>query len=114
MSRPEKPLIWLDGELKSPPFTKAARIEAGYLLRLLQSGQLLGLPQSRPMPSIGRHCQELRIVDENKTWRMIYRLDEDAVILVRIFAKKSQVTPRAQLALARKRLAEYDRISRGD
>jgi hypothetical protein len=49
----DKPLIWLHGEVKTPPFTLEARIEAGILLRRLQQGESLGMPQSRPMPSIG-------------------------------------------------------------
>src|SRR5438874_13509319 len=48
----DKPLVWLEGEIKTPPFTKAARIEAGTLLRRLQRGELLALPHSRPMRSI--------------------------------------------------------------
>jgi hypothetical protein len=43
----DKPLVWLHGEIKTPPFTAAARIEAGVLLRRLQRGELLGLPHSR-------------------------------------------------------------------
>ena len=31
-----KPLVWLEGEVKTPPFTAEGRIEAGTLLRLLQ------------------------------------------------------------------------------
>ena len=75
MSPKDKPLVWLHGEVKTPPFTKAARIEAGYLLRELQSGTVLSLPYSRPMPQIGTRCHELRIVDEGVTWRIIYRAD---------------------------------------
>lgn len=63
----DKPLVWLHGELKTPPFSAMARIEAGYLLRLLQKGEKLSLPHSRPMPGIGARCHELRIVDETKT-----------------------------------------------
>ena len=39
MSPSDKPLVWLHGKIKTPPFSRAARIEAGYLLRLLQKGQ---------------------------------------------------------------------------
>jgi hypothetical protein len=39
MNRKEKPLIWLHGEIKTPPLSSAARIEAGYLLRELQMGE---------------------------------------------------------------------------
>src|SRR5438552_12815626 len=41
MSPQDKPLAWLHGEVKTPPFSKAARIDAGYLLRQLQQGQTL-------------------------------------------------------------------------
>jgi len=61
-----KPLVWLQSEIKTPPFSAAARMEAGYLLRLLQRGDKLSLPHSRPMPAIGARCHELHIVDEEK------------------------------------------------
>jgi hypothetical protein len=61
MNTPEKPLVWLHGEVKTPPFSKSARLEAGYLLRALQKGEILSLPHSKPMPDIGVHCHELRI-----------------------------------------------------
>ncbi|WP_199330509.1 hypothetical protein [Microcoleus sp. FACHB-68] len=57
----DKPLVWLHGEVKTPPFSQEARIETGVLLRRLQQGENLGLPHSRPMPSIGAHCHELRV-----------------------------------------------------
>lgn len=66
-----KPLVWLHGEVKTPPFSLEARIEAGVLLRRLQKGESLSLPHCRPMPSIGRRCQELRIQDRDQTWRVI-------------------------------------------
>src|SRR5438309_622867 len=69
----DKPLVWLRGEVKTPPFSQAARVEAGVLLRQLQSSAKLGLPHSRPMPRIGARCHELRIVDEGATWRIINR-----------------------------------------
>ncbi len=31
-----KPLVWLKGEVKTPPFSSQARLEAGFLLRKLQ------------------------------------------------------------------------------
>jgi len=67
MDEEDKPLVWLQGEIKTPPFSVEARIEAGTLLRRLQSGESIGLPHSRPMPSIGRRCHELRIPDQGAT-----------------------------------------------
>lgn len=46
------------------------------------------MPHSRPLPIIGRRCHELRVRDEKDTWRIIYRLDSDAVIIVEVFSKR--------------------------
>jgi len=67
----DKPLVWLHGEIKSPPLSLAARLETGLLLRRLQRGEKLAMPYSRPMPSIGARCHELRINDEKATWRIV-------------------------------------------
>src|SRR5450759_509748 len=83
MTLADKPLVWLHGEVKTPPFAAEARIGAGVLLRRLQRGERLGLPAYRPMPMIGRRCHEWRIRDAGHTWRVIYRLDEDAVVIAR-------------------------------
>jgi hypothetical protein len=61
VSPSDKPLAWLHGEIKTPSFSQAARIEVGYLLRLLQKGQVLVMPHSRPMPVVGVRCHELRV-----------------------------------------------------
>jgi phage-related protein len=93
----DKPLVWLEGEIKTPPFSQAARLEAGYLLRKLQRREILGMPHSRPMPSIGSRCHELRINDETATWRIVYRLDADAIVILEVFSKKSRATPKRLL-----------------
>ena len=104
----DKPLVWLHGEVKTPPFSLEARIEAGVLLRRLQHGESLGLPHSRPMPSIGRRCHELRIPDENQTCRIVYRIDPDAVIIGEVFAKKTQKTPKQVIETCQRRFRQYD------
>ncbi|MEQ8314636.1 MAG: type II toxin-antitoxin system RelE/ParE family toxin [Gammaproteobacteria bacterium] len=108
MSPKDKPLVWLHGEVKSPPLTAAARVEAGYLLRVLQSGELVSMPRSRPMPSIGRKCHELRITDENKIWRIVYRIDADAIVIAEVFEKKTTKTPKYVIDNCKKRLRNYD------
>jgi len=108
MSINDKPLVWLSGEIKTPPFSKNARIETGFLLRKLQKGEMLSLPQSRPMPSIGVRCHELRINDENTSWRIIYRIDSDAVIILDVFEKKTQNTPKKVIETCQHRLAAYE------
>ena len=104
----DKPLAWLHGEIKSPPWSAAARIEVGVLLRRLQSGERLSMPQSRPMPTIGRRCHELRVVDEDQLWRIIHRVDSDAIVILEIFSKKSTTTPRHVIEACRRRLRAYD------
>jgi phage-related protein len=104
----DKPLVWLHGEVKTPPFSQAARLEAGFLLRRLQRGETLGMPHSRPMPQIGRRCHELRIVDSDATWRIIYRIDEGAIIVIEVFSKKTTKTPTAVIEVCVRRMKEYD------
>ena len=108
MASVDKPLVWLEGEIKTPPFSQAARLEAGYLLRRLQRGETLVMPHCRPLPSIGARCHELRINDERMTWRIIYRIDSDAIVILEVFSKKSRTTPKAIIDVCRKRLWEYD------
>jgi phage-related protein len=107
MSPNDKPLVWLAGEVKSPPFSAEARLEAGFLLRRLQQGESLSMPQSRPMPGIGRACHELRIVDRGATWRIVYLADADAVVILEVFSKKTRATPKRVLETCRQRLATY-------
>ena len=107
MKQIEKPLIWLHGEVRTPPFSHTGRIEAGYLLRQLQMGKKLSLPHSRPMPSIGSRCHELRINDENGTWRIVYRIDDDAIIVLDVFNKKTQKTPKEVIDNCKRRIRLY-------
>lgn len=111
MSQSDKPLVWLRGEVKTPPFTTQARIEAGLQLRRLQRGQTLSMPHSRPMPSIGARCHELRVRDEDQNWRIVYRVDADAIIIVEVFAKKTAATPKPIIDACRRRLHAYDKVS---
>ena len=112
MSPKDKPLAWLHSEVKTPPFSAEARMEAGFLLRQLQAGEKLGLPHSRPMSAIGRRCHELRIVDSDVTWRIVYRTDDDAIVIAEVFAKKTRTTPKGVIDICKRRLKEYDDASR--
>lgn len=107
MSNSDKPLVWLHGEIKTPPFSAEARIEAGFLLRSLQKGENIEMPHSRPMPSISNGCHELRINDKNKTWRIIYYIDEDAIVILEVFAKKSRKTAQKVIDICKQRLGRY-------
>lgn len=104
----DKPLVILSGEIKTPPMSRSARREAGVLLRLLQRGESLGLPHSRPMPVVGPRCHELRIQDENRTWRIVYRVDANEVLVVEVFAKTTRATPKSVIDNCKKRLRYWD------
>lgn len=106
---PDKKIVWLSEIIKTPPFSTEARIEAGVLLRRLQKGQILTLPISRPMPSIGSRCHELRINDKNVTWRIFYRIDHDAIVLLEIIVKKTTKTPLETIKLCKERIKMYER-----
>src|SRR2546425_11218660 len=95
VSPSDKPLVWLHGEIKTPPFSRAGRLEAGYLLRLLQKGQVLGMPHSRPMPALGPRCAELRIRDVGADWGIGYRGGTDAVVILEGFSQKTRGTPKS-------------------
>jgi phage-related protein len=104
----DKELVILHGEMRTPPMSRNARMEAGYLIRKLQQGEGISLPHSRPMPSIGRHCHELRIQDEKVTWRIVYRNDVDAIVILDIFSKKTNKAPKNVIDVCQKRLRSYD------
>lgn len=104
----ERPLFWLHGTIATPPMSVNARRESGYLLRELQKGEMLFLPLCKPMKAIGSRCYELRVQDENVTWRIIVRIDADLILVADVFAKKTQKTPPGVLDACKRRLREYD------
>jgi len=113
VSPTDKPLVWLHGKVKTPPLSVETRREAGFLLRKLQQGDKLGLPSSRPMPSIGARCHELRLTDgSNSTeWRIIYRIDGDAIVIGEVFRKSSRATPMQVIENCQRRFAIYDDVA---
>lgn len=76
-------------------------------------GELLSLPHSRPMPSIGPGCHELRIVDEEKSWRIIYRIHSKGILIVDVFQKSTQTTPVHVIVACKRRLRRFDERSGG-
>ena len=86
MSPHDKPLAWLHGHVETPPFSREARLETGFLLRRLQQGEKLGLPYSRPMPSVG----------------------VDAIVILEVFPKKTGKTPKKIIDICKQRLRHYD------
>jgi phage-related protein len=74
----------------------------------VQRGQL---PDDfKPMPSIGKGVEEIRIWDDAGTFRVIYtaRL-ADAVYVLHAFQKKTQTTSKRDIEIAKKRFAQIVR-----
>lgn len=109
MAADDKPLAWLHGEIKTPPMSQGARLEAGFLLRRLQRGEVLSLPHSRPMPEIGPRCHALRVDDRRARWRIFYRTDPDAIVILEVLNKKTKTTPLKTIRICKQRLAKYDK-----
>ncbi len=104
-----KPIRFLGDSLKAiREFPKDARQDAGYQLEKVQDGR--APDDFKPMPSIGKGVEEIRIWDESGTYRVIYtaRL-EAAVYVLHAFQKKTQTTSQRDIELARKRFEELMR-----
>ena len=107
MSPHDKPLVRLGGSVSTPPFSQAARLEAGFLLRQVQAGKIPAMPHSRPMPSIGPGVHELRVQDEKVTWRLIHKVEDECILLLEVFEKKTTQTPKKVIDVCKQRIREY-------
>ena len=98
----DRPLVWLHGEIRTPPFSPAARIDG----RVIFFAGCRGV-SPWACPGLDR-CHELRVTDQGTAWRIVHRVDEDAIVIVEVFAKKTPRTPRQVIASCRRRLRHYD------
>lgn len=88
-------------------FSSPAKDDIGLLLRALQEGKILAFPHSKPMPEIEAGVHELRVKDMDGIYRVFYYLKSAKGILVfHAFTKKTQATPKNEIALGKKRLWE--------
>ncbi|MFO0885907.1 MAG: type II toxin-antitoxin system RelE/ParE family toxin [Pirellulales bacterium] len=103
-----KLLVWLHGEVKTPPFTAEGRQEAGMLLRMLQEGEHLSMPQAEPLPDVGQRCGAIRVRDAQHNWRIMYRIDPDAILILEVYPKKTRKIPDEVIERCQQRLKQYD------
>lgn len=103
-----RPLRWLADEITAPPFSPGAIQEVGALLEIVALGTIPAMPHSRPMPLIGKRCHELRVNDRNQTWRIVYYITDEAIVILDVFSKKSQRTPKHVIDRCKKRLRRYE------
>ena len=78
------------------------------LLRLLQQGERLGMPQAEPLPDVGSRCGALRVRDAGHNWRIMYRIDADAVLILEVYPKKTRKIPDEVIERCQQRLRQYD------
>jgi phage-related protein len=69
------------------------------------------MPHSRAMPSVGVHCHELRVQNVDATWRIMYRIDADAIVILEVFDKKTSQTPKHVIDICKQRLRDYDVVT---
>jgi phage-related protein len=89
-------------------FPEDAKHDIGYQLNKIQHGEQ---PDDfKPMPSIGKGVEEIRLRDDTGIYRVVYtaRLAE-AVYVLHAFQKKTQATSKRDIDLARSRYTELMR-----
>jgi len=101
-----KTLKFLGDSLKClRQFPEDARNDAGYQLDKVQRGEQP--TDFKPMPSMGKGVEELRVWDDSGTYRVVYVARwADAVYVLHAFQKKTQATSKRDVELAKKRYAE--------
>lgn len=105
-----KPIRFLGDSLERlREIPEDAKHDAGFQLEQVQRGEQ---PHDfKPMPSIGKGVEEIRIRDHSGVYRVIYtaRL-ADAVYVLHVFQKKTRATSIRDIEIARQR---FTRIRRG-
>jgi phage-related protein len=88
-------------------FSKDVRVRVGKGLFRLQMGELIGMPDSRPMPGVAAGVSELRVGAADGSFRVFYYTASSRGVLVfHAFVKKTQRTPPLEIERAKKRLKE--------
>ena len=108
-----KPLRFLGNSLEClRQFPEDARHDAGYQLEQVQHGKQP--TDFKPMPSVGKGVEELRVWDDAGTYRVLYvaRFAE-AVYVLHAFQKKTRATSKHDHELARARYTELRRGRHG-
>ncbi len=106
-----KPVRFLGDALKClREFPVDARQDAGRQIDRVQRG--MQPFDFKPMPSIGKGVEEIRVWDDAGTFRVIYtaRL-ADAVYVLHVFQKKTQETSKRDIEIAKVR---FNQLIRGE
>jgi phage-related protein len=88
----------------------SVRKDLGDVLTKLQKGESVGMPDVRPMASIGKGVFEVRVRASSGAYRAFYFIQGVfGVCVFHAFTKKSQQTPRKEVLTARERLNSFVR-----
>src|SRR5713101_5940870 len=101
-----RPVRFLGDSLRGRrDFPQSARQDAGYQLDKVQRG---GQPDDfKPMPSIGKGVEEIRVSDSSGAYRVIYFARRaDAVYVLHAFHEKTQAKAKKELKMAKLRFGE--------
>ena len=105
-----KPVRFLGDSLKClRDFPEDAKHDAGYQLDKVQRGEQ---PDDfKPMPTIGKGVEELRVRDDSGAYRVVYtaRLTM-AVYVLHAFSKQTQATSKHDIEVAK---AHYSELMKG-
>jgi phage-related protein len=104
-----KAIRFLGDSLKAlQEFPEDARRDAGRQLARVQKGK--PADDFKPMPSIGKGVEEIRVWEASGTYRVVYtaRLAETVVVL-HAFQKKTKATSPRDIAIARERFRQLMR-----
>lgn len=106
ITQEKKPITFLGSSLRNlREFPEGPRTDCGYQLDKVQSGEQ---PDDfKPMVTVGKGVEEIRVKDEDGIYRVIYtaRL-ADAVYVLHVFQKKDETTLQKDIELARLRFRE--------
>jgi len=70
------------------------------------------LPQAEPLFVVGPRCGAIRVRDGEHNWRIMYRVDPDAILILDVYAKKTRRIPDEVIARCKRRLKNYDHAAK--
>ena len=102
----DKLIVWLCDSPQSPPLSEDARKEAEWLLRQLQHG--ITPTESKKVKNTDFHRLRFEDDDHSTSWRIYYRVDDDAIVIIDFCVKKTQKITKHVMSRLGNRLKTYD------
>ena len=102
-NREMKEIMWVGSSLQDlRDFPEVPRKRAGFQLELLQEGE--EPDDFKPMKSVGKGVQEIRIACDDGAFRVFYVVNRpDAIYVLHAFRKTTQKTEKRDLDLGKTR-----------